>query len=74
MKIAINGFERIERLATRVIIAQEHLSLVAINDLSSIDYIAYLLKYASMRGKLSREIDLQNDHLQINEKKLQTSI
>lgn len=74
MKIAINGFERIERLAARVIIAREHLSLVAINDLSRIDHIAHVLKYDNTYGKVSRAIDLQNDHLQINEKKIQLSI
>jgi glyceraldehyde 3-phosphate dehydrogenase len=73
MKIAINGFGRIGRLAARVIMERENLTLVAINDLSTIDYIAYLLKYDSTHGKFSHEIGIQDDHLLIKGNKIQVS-
>jgi glyceraldehyde 3-phosphate dehydrogenase len=73
MKIAINGFGRIGRLAARVIMERENLSLVAINDLSTIDYIAYLFKYDSTHGKFSHNIGMQDDHLLIKGNKIQVS-
>jgi glyceraldehyde 3-phosphate dehydrogenase len=73
MKIAINGFGRIGRLAARMIMERENLTLVAINDLSTIDYIAYLFKYDSTHGKFSHEIGIQDDHLLIKGNKIQVS-
>ena len=47
MKIAINGFGRIGRLAFRQILNEENVEVVAINDLTSPSMLAYLLKYDS---------------------------
>ena len=47
MKIAINGFGRIGRLAFRQIMNESNVEVVAINDLTSPDMLAYLLKYDS---------------------------
>ena len=44
-KIAINGFGRIGRLVYRIIEERDDMEVVAINDLSSPEELAYLLKY-----------------------------
>ena len=47
VKVAINGFGRIGRLAFRQMFGHEGSEIVAINDLTSPDMLAYLLKYDS---------------------------
>ena len=47
MKVAINGFGRIGRLAFRQMFQDKDIDIVAINDLTSPDMLAYLLKYDS---------------------------
>ncbi len=69
MNIAINGFGRIGRVIFKAAIASG-LNIVAINDLSSIENIAYLLKYDSVYGKFDGEIKVSKDCLIINEKKI----
>ena len=51
MKIAINGFGRIGRLAFRQMYHKDGIEVVAINDLTSPDMLAYLLKYDSAQKK-----------------------
>ena len=50
VKVAINGFGRIGRLAFRQMFGHEGSEIVAINDLTSPDMLAYLLKYDSTHG------------------------
>ena len=50
VKVAINGFGRIGRLAFRQMFGQEGYEVVAINDLTSPKMLAYLLKYDSAQG------------------------
>ena len=45
IRVAINGFGRIGRLAFREMITGVNFDVVAINDLSSAEELAYLLKY-----------------------------
>ncbi len=49
-KVAINGFGRVGRLAFREIFNKGDFEVVAINDLSQPDMLAYLLKYDSTQG------------------------
>ena len=49
-KIAINGFGRIGRLAFRKVFDNQDFEVVAINDLTKPDMLAYLLKYDSVQG------------------------
>ncbi len=56
MKIAINGFGRIGRLTFREIFDDESVEVVAINDLTSPDMLAYLLKNDSVQKKYDREV------------------
>ena len=49
IKVAINGFGRIGRLAFRKIFDDEEFEVVAINDLTKPEMLAYLLKYDSVQ-------------------------
>ena len=51
VKVAINGFGRIGRLAFRQMFGAEGYEVVAINDLTSPKMLAHLLKYDSSQGK-----------------------
>ena len=61
IKVAINGFGRIGRLAFRKIINDPTFTVVAINDLTSPDMLAYLLKYDSTQGNFVRNHTVTND-------------
>ena len=50
VKVAINGFGRIGRLAFRQMFGAEGYEVVAINDLTKADMLAHLLKYDTARG------------------------
>ena len=52
VRVAINGFGRIGRLAFRQMFKDPEYEIVAINDLTSPKMLAYLLKYDSTHGKL----------------------
>lgn len=66
MKLAINGFGRIGRLACRVAAARKDITIVAINDLMDADYMAYLLKYDSTHGRFDGTVSVENGQLIIN--------
>ena len=51
IKVAINGFGRIGRLAYRQLNGDKRFDVVAINDLTSPDMLAYLLKYDSAQKR-----------------------
>jgi glyceraldehyde 3-phosphate dehydrogenase len=56
IRVAINGFGRIGRLAFREISKSDQLEVVAINDLSAPSMLAYLLKYDSVQGTFGKEV------------------
>jgi len=56
VKVAINGFGRIGRLAFRQMFGAEGYEIVAINDLTSADMLAHLLKYDSAQGRYEHEV------------------
>ena len=68
LRIGINGFGRIGRLAFRVASARPDVEVVAINDLQEIDYLAYMLKYDSTHGIFNGEVTLENGQLVVNGK------
>ena len=68
IKVAINGFGRIGRLAFRKMIESKTLEVVAINDLSDPSMLAYLLKYDSIQGKLQAQVSHTEDSLVVNNK------
>ena len=55
VKVAINGFGRIGRLAFRQMFAAEGYEVVAINDLTDPKMLAHLLKYDSSQGRYALE-------------------
>ena len=54
VKVAINGFGRIGRLAFRKMFGDPEYQIVAINDLTSPEFLAYLLKYDSTQGRYEK--------------------
>ena len=63
VRVAINGFGRIGRLAFRQMFQAEGFEIVAINDLTSPEMLAYLLKYDSSQGRYAKAETVTNsDH------------
>jgi Glyceraldehyde 3-phosphate dehydrogenase, NAD binding domain len=54
--VAINGLGRIGRAALKILLDSEGLDLVAVNDLTDADNLAYLLKYDTTYGRYDREV------------------
>ena len=70
-KIAINGFGRIGRLVFRIIEERDDMEVVAINDLSSPEELAYLLKYDTNHRRYNKEISHDDEHIIVDDKKIQ---
>jgi glyceraldehyde 3-phosphate dehydrogenase len=66
IKIGINGFGRIGRLAFRVAMQRKEIVIVAINDLLEVDYLAYLLKYDSVHGRFDGKVEVKEGMLIVN--------
>ncbi|MEO6149872.1 MAG: type I glyceraldehyde-3-phosphate dehydrogenase, partial [Mucilaginibacter sp.] len=73
MKIGINGFGRIGRLAFRVAIERPDIEVVGINDLIEPDYMAYMLKYDSTHGKFNGTVTVEGGHLVVNGKTIRVT-
>ncbi len=70
VRVAINGFGRIGRLAFRKMMENETLEVVAVNDLSAPSMLAYLLKYDSIQGTFKAEIGYTDNSLLVNGKQV----
>ena len=70
IKIGINGFGRIGRIAFRVAVARPNVEVVGINDLLDVDHLAYLLKYDSVHGQFDGTIDTKDGNLVVNGKSI----
>lgn len=74
VKIGINGFGRIGRFVFRASLEEANkndVEVVGINDLLSVDYLAYLLKYDTMHGAFQGEVSIKDDHtLVVNGKEI----
>lgn len=73
MKIGINGFGRIGRLAFRAAIERADIEVVGINDLVEPDYMAYMLKYDSTHGPFKGTIAVEGGHLVVNGKTIRVT-
>ena len=69
--IAINGFGRIGRLFFRQMADEKTAQVVAINDLGSIENLAYLLQYDTVYGKFAEKVEAGEDCLLVAGKKVQ---
>ncbi len=63
MKIAINGMGRIGRAALKVILDTDGLDVIAVNDIISIENLAYLLKYDTVYGIYEKEVSHEGQTL-----------
>jgi len=70
VKVAINGFGRIGRLAFRQIHGLEGIEVVAINDLTSPKVLAHLLKYDSAQGRFEEEVKSTENSIVVNGKEV----
>ncbi len=61
LRIAINGAGRIGRAVTRLVEKRDDMGIVALNDLSDINNIAYLLKYDTVYGRSGLDIIVATD-------------
>ena len=68
VKIGINGFGRIGRIAFRIASERHNVEVVGINDLLDVEHLAYLLKYDSVHGKFKGSIEVNDGNLVVNGK------
>src|SRR5258705_13095862 len=66
LKIGINGFGRIGRMAFRAALQRDDVQVVAVNDLLELPQLAYLLKHDSTHGKLRHELVVENQFLVVD--------
>ncbi len=66
IKIGINGFGRIGRLVFRAAMDKNDVEIVGINDLISVDYMAYMLRYDTMHGQFKGSIEVKDGNLVVN--------
>ncbi len=69
MRIAINGFGRIGRLVYRIMEEDSFFDVVAINDLSSSEELAYLLKYDTNFRRYDKEVSFDEEGIIVDGKK-----
>ncbi|MCD8215689.1 MAG: type I glyceraldehyde-3-phosphate dehydrogenase [Clostridiales bacterium] len=70
VKVAINGFGRIGRLAFRQMFYADGYEVVAINDLTNPAMLAHLLKYDSSQGRFSGKVEAGDDSITVDGKKI----
>jgi glyceraldehyde 3-phosphate dehydrogenase len=71
IKVGINGFGRIGRMAFRAIAKDfKGIEVVGINDLLEPDYLAYMLQYDSVHGNFPGDISVEGNNLVVNGKKI----
>ncbi len=73
IRIGINGFGRIGRLAFRYAATKPEVEVVGINDLLDADYLAYLLKYDSVHGRFQGEVSAGNNYITVNGNKIRVT-
>jgi glyceraldehyde 3-phosphate dehydrogenase len=68
IKIGINGFGRIGRVVLRAALKHPDVEVVAINDLTDAETMAYLLKYDSVHGQLDVDVTAKEDSIVVGDK------
>jgi glyceraldehyde 3-phosphate dehydrogenase len=69
-KVAINGFGRIGRSTTRILLQNESIEIVAINDLTENKTLSTLFKYDSIHGIFNGSVSSDDNSITINDKKI----
>ena len=70
VKVAINGFGRIGRLALRLMVQNPEFDVVAINDLTDAHMLAHLFKYDSAQGRFNGTIEVKENAFLVNGKEI----
>ena len=73
IKVAINGFGRIGRLALRLMIENNNFDVVAINDLTDAKTLAHLFKYDSAQGRFNGNIEVKEGAFVVNGKEIKVT-
>ena len=73
IRIGINGFGRIGRLAFRRACTLGDVEVVGINDLIDVDYISYMLRHDSTHGRFSGDVRIDNGQLVVNGNRIRIS-
>lgn len=76
IRVAINGFGRIGRMALRAVAREAEfadIEIVAVNDLLEPDYLAYLLRHDSVHGRFAGEVDLDGRDLRVDGRRIRLS-
>ena len=74
VRVGINGFGRIGRMALRAAIQDfENVEIVAINGTQDPDYLVYMAKYDSVHGQFKGTVEYKNGHFIVNGKKISLS-
>ena len=71
MRVAINGFGRIGRSVFRILDQNKDIEVIAINDLSDQESLAYLLKYDTIMGRFSGNVNIEKDILHTDNESVQ---
>ncbi|WP_434121676.1 type I glyceraldehyde-3-phosphate dehydrogenase [Salinicoccus roseus] len=72
VRVAINGFGRIGRLAAREILNYDDMEVVAVNDLTDDDFLAHLFQYDSTQGRFEGEVEQIDGGFKINGKEIKS--
>ena len=70
VKVGMNGFGRIGRQLTKLIIERDEIDIVSINDLANIESCAHLFKYDSSYGIHKGSVEIDGDDLVLNNKRI----
>ncbi|MBN2320777.1 MAG: type I glyceraldehyde-3-phosphate dehydrogenase [Acidobacteria bacterium] len=70
IKVAVNGFGRIGRNFVRCCINDPEIEVVGINDITSPEVLAHLLKYDSVLGRLGGTVELSDGDLLVNNNRI----
>ncbi|MBL0315024.1 MAG: type I glyceraldehyde-3-phosphate dehydrogenase [Flavobacteriales bacterium] len=65
-KIAVNGFGRIGRTVTRLLMDDARFEVVAINDVADLNTMAHLFRYDSIHGKNHQQVEVESNFLVVN--------
>jgi glyceraldehyde 3-phosphate dehydrogenase len=73
IKVGINGFGRIGRLAFRAAQQRNDIEVVGINDLLDVEYMSYMLRYDTVHGKFNGTVDVKDGKLVVNGKAIRVT-
>ena len=66
IKVGINGFGRIGRLAFRAAVNRNDIEVVGINDIIDVEYMSYMLRYDTVHGQFKGKVEVKDGKLVVN--------